>query len=130
MKRKNKKRLARAFYKLDRERILQKQNYRCYYCKRLLTKKTATMDHVIPRSHTSGYHTSSNCVVACFECNNKKGSKLAYKPEVSYEQQLIKDAIDRLEERIKKAEYNLSFDRKGGYRKWKQYWQKRNRWKH
>lgn len=45
---------------------------RCRWCKSLLTRETATVDHVIPISH-GGRTTKENCVLACKECNNKRG---------------------------------------------------------
>lgn len=122
------RRLARAFYKLDRERILVEQKYKCYYCGCELTIKTATMDHVIPRSKTNRLHSSVNCVVACQPCNSKKGDS-DKNPEPTWWQKKINEGIANLEERTKQAEFNLSLDQKGGYRKWKKYWKKRGRWK-
>lgn len=119
------KSLAHAFYKIDRERLLKEQNNRCYYCGKSLTRKTATMDHVVPISKTK-YHSTGNCVVACYSCNNKKSNQDTYTPQ-DWEMQLVK-GIEKLEERIKQAEFRLSFDQKGGFRKWKRYWTKRKRW--
>jgi 5-methylcytosine-specific restriction endonuclease McrA len=56
-----------------------KQNWRCYYCKRQMTKgrddcrTIATIDEVHPRSK-GGLRTLKNQVAACKACNNLKGS--------------------------------------------------------
>lgn len=47
----------------------------CFYCKRELTWKTITLDHVIPKSR-GGPDTVDNLVIACARCNNKKGDSL------------------------------------------------------
>lgn len=39
--------------------------------------KDATIDHVIPRCK-NGSDKESNLVVACYNCNNKKGNLLIY----------------------------------------------------
>jgi 5-methylcytosine-specific restriction endonuclease McrA len=122
--------LARAFYKLDRERILREQDNKCYYCKTPLTTKTATMDHVVPVATTkqSRWQSTSQCVVACQRCNSRKGK--APKEDLVLEDWEIQlaEGLAKLDERTRQAEYALSFDTKGGYRKWVKYWEKRGRW--
>lgn len=55
-----------------------KQNWRCYYCTRQMTRDRndsrtiATIDEVHPRSK-GGLRTLSNQVAACKACNNLKG---------------------------------------------------------
>jgi len=117
--------LQRAFYKIDRDKLLKAQGNKCFYCKTPLTRKTATMDHVVPKSKTK-YHSTENCVVACANCNSKKSNKATYEPTDI--EKLLAEGLARLDERTKQAEFALSFDQKGGYRKWKRYWEKRGRW--
>lgn len=45
---------------------------RCVYCGTLLTDKTRTVDHVVPRSH-GGMDHISNYLLACLACNESKG---------------------------------------------------------
>lgn len=45
----------------------------CAYCGRVLTLAESTLDHVKPRSR-NGRTDERNCVVACRECNWKKGN--------------------------------------------------------
>lgn len=47
----------------------------CYHCKSKFAKELLTMDHLIPIAR-GGTSTKKNCVVACKECNSKKGGKL------------------------------------------------------
>lgn len=43
----------------------------CAYCRFLFKKGNLTADHVIPRVLGGG--EGANIVLACFECNNRKG---------------------------------------------------------
>lgn len=45
----------------------------CAYCT-IDCSKRPTIDHIIPRSK-GGNNKLENLVIACFECNNKKGGK-------------------------------------------------------
>lgn len=57
--------------KSDWEKLLTKQNHRCYYCG---ANKPLAEDHVIPLSK-NGSHSVSNIVAACKSCNSKKQNK-------------------------------------------------------
>lgn len=114
-------RKSSAWYLLDRDRIWKEQDYCCFYCKVRLKRNEATMDHVIPRKKTKT-HSSANCVVACKKCNSNKGHQETFQPTI-YD--LMWAELDkRIENRIKLAEYRLSMDSKGNFKKWKNYWEK------
>jgi 5-methylcytosine-specific restriction endonuclease McrA len=57
--------------KISRHRIYVRDNHQCVYCG---SKKSLTIDHVIPRSK-GGLNTWINMVTSCFSCNVKKGDK-------------------------------------------------------
>jgi len=59
----------------SRRTILERDNFECQYCSQKLTLKTATLDHVLPRSR-GGKTTFENTVASCNPCNNKKGNRL------------------------------------------------------
>lgn len=44
----------------------------CHYCQRLLTFDETTLDHVLPKS-MGGTFALSNLVLACLDCNQKRG---------------------------------------------------------
>lgn len=46
----------------------------CQYCGRDLSRREATYDHVVPRSR-GGLVTWTNIVVACRNCNQRKGNR-------------------------------------------------------
>ncbi|HEY0050788.1 MAG TPA: HNH endonuclease [Pyrinomonadaceae bacterium] len=54
--------------------IIRRDGLNCYLCGKLLTYKSATIDHVIPLSR-GGYHAPSNAKIACFPCNRAKYNK-------------------------------------------------------
>jgi 5-methylcytosine-specific restriction endonuclease McrA len=51
-----------------------RDNFTCQYCSKVLNQKTATVDHVTPKSR-GGKNTWENTVTSCGTCNNKKDSK-------------------------------------------------------
>ena len=63
-------------------RVFARDGYACRYCGRQCVDPLSgeprrpdvrTLDHVVPRSR-GGRHIDDNCVVACSECNTRKGS--------------------------------------------------------
>ncbi len=56
---------------VNRREILRRDHHSCQYCG---SKKSLTLDHVIPRSK-GGQHTWDNVVTACESCNSRKGDK-------------------------------------------------------
>ncbi|MGE0200066.1 MAG: HNH endonuclease [Candidatus Melainabacteria bacterium] len=56
---------------LTRRNVMHRDGYTCQYCGK---RSELTIDHVIPRSK-GGRDTWKNVVVACQQCNVKKGDK-------------------------------------------------------
>lgn len=54
-----------------RKQVLERDGYRCVYCKCDLTDKTAQMDHKIP--WPKGLTVMRNLVSSCHDCNREKG---------------------------------------------------------
>ncbi len=59
----------------SRRNLFRRDRNTCQYCGRKLPSDQLSIDHVIPRAR-GGKSTWTNCVVACFECNVRKGNKL------------------------------------------------------
>lgn len=55
--------------------VFERDGWKCQYCSKALCPKTATIDHILPRS-AGGKTTFDNTVASCFKCNNKKGHRL------------------------------------------------------
>jgi hypothetical protein len=64
-------------------KLLNRDGNLCHYCKQEMiapvvdeqpTKKTYTLEHVVPRK-MGGTNEQTNCVLACYKCNNKLGEQ-------------------------------------------------------
>lgn len=68
--------------------LFERDNWTCAYCGKQLNIKTATIDHILPRSR-GGSNSWNNCVTSCVSCNYLKddktlgeaGMKLLIKPK-------------------------------------------------
>jgi len=61
--------------KLNKKNLLVRDDFRCQYSGQVLTFKTATVDHVIPKS-LGGKTTWNNLVICSKDINRKKANKL------------------------------------------------------
>ena len=57
--------------KMLRQMLWGQQKGCCHYCGKYVSKRDATLEHVVPQSQ-GGTDDLSNLVMACFACNNKK----------------------------------------------------------
>ena len=58
----------------NRLKVFERDGYQCYYCKKQLTRFTATLDHIQPVSE-GGDNSLQNLVTACMLCNSRRGSR-------------------------------------------------------
>jgi 5-methylcytosine-specific restriction endonuclease McrA len=56
---------------VTRRELLRRDKHTCQYCG---STKKLTLDHVVPRSK-GGKHTWDNIVIACEQCNSRKGDR-------------------------------------------------------
>lgn len=69
-----KKKVCEVDYYLDKERRGELlKNAKCFYCKKKLNKRSATLDHMKPQSK-NGTNKKTNLVPACLKCNSLKGN--------------------------------------------------------
>lgn len=54
--------------------VFRRDGWTCQYCSKSLTKRDATIDHVVPKCN-NGPTNYKNCVTACRTCNHKKAFK-------------------------------------------------------
>lgn len=59
---------------LSRPNVLARDRFTCQYCRRGLSSREATLDHVIPKSQ-GGTTEWENVVTCCPTCNRKKGGR-------------------------------------------------------
>ncbi len=55
----------------NRLKIFERDHYKCVYCRKQLTRFSATLDHVHP-VREGGDNSEGNLVTACLQCNSKK----------------------------------------------------------
>jgi hypothetical protein len=71
----------RRYAKHDqRQGLLERDESACRYCGKLVSNRTANMDHVNPWN-LGGRTNSKNLVTCCRECNTKKGNKTSWTPK-------------------------------------------------
>jgi 5-methylcytosine-specific restriction endonuclease McrA len=128
-------RVDRLFYKLTREKKLEEQGYRCYYCGEQLSRRDATLDHVTPLASTNHhYHQDSNTVACCEKCNKEKGRKTVdefleeRERSMDHFDRVLREICQRLEERVRQAEWRLDFKPMGSFNKWVKFHEKRGKW--
>lgn len=57
----------------SKSNVFLRDNYVCQYCGEDVSKKTATLDHILPISH-GGRSIWENVTTACGPCNARKGN--------------------------------------------------------
>jgi 5-methylcytosine-specific restriction endonuclease McrA len=60
--------------RFSRENVYARDQGKCQYCHKKVTRAEATYDHVLPRSKGGGTHWE-NIVIACVPCNQRKGGR-------------------------------------------------------
>ena len=58
----------------NRLKVFERDEYKCRYCGKQLTRFTATLDHIQPASE-DGDNSYDNLVTACLHCNSQRGSR-------------------------------------------------------
>jgi hypothetical protein len=89
----------------NRVLILQREEYKCFYCLRSLTDENYVIEHVISRP--IGDNSYKNVVAACRQCNNRKGNASAEDfLRVLYRESLL--STDEFEQRLSHLQRLLS----------------------
>jgi 5-methylcytosine-specific restriction endonuclease McrA len=65
-------RRPRPRVRLCKREILRRDDHRCQYCGRQMSR--LTIDHIVPR-YRGGEHSWRNLVTACPQCNRRKGGR-------------------------------------------------------
>jgi hypothetical protein len=76
------------------ERLFRRDGARCAWCSKQLTRQTASIDHVRPRSKR-GSHWPGNLILACLPCNQRRGamSVTRFARKARAEGQLLVEAV-------------------------------------
>jgi len=95
------------YYKIPKRAVIyskklvyERDKWTCQYCRKKLTTKTATIDHVRPRS-LGGRSNFENCVASCESCNSRKANKTLRRGGFTLIKQPRKPYIHPLQGKIK-----------------------------
>ena len=63
------------FYNIkeNRHKVFERDKYLCHHCGKLLTRFSATLDHLQPVSK-GGDNSFANLITACLQCNSQRGA--------------------------------------------------------
>lgn len=68
--------------KFQRRTLFERDSWTCQLCGELVTRRAATIDHVVPRCK-GGPTSWLNCVTSCLPCNKRKGHKTLQEASMS-----------------------------------------------
>ena len=86
----------------SKHNVFLRDGYICQYCGDDVSKKTATLDHVMPVSH-GGKTTFENTVCACATCNANKGNNKKIVPT----HKPVKPTYFQLVDKRKKMQWDI-----------------------
>jgi 5-methylcytosine-specific restriction endonuclease McrA len=86
----------------SKHNVFLRDGYTCQYCGDDVSKKTATLDHVLPVSH-GGKTTFENTVCACATCNANKGNNKKIVPT----HKPVKPTYFQLVDKRKKMQWDI-----------------------
>ena len=78
----------------SKHNVFLRDGYTCQYCGDDVSRKTATLDHVLPTSH-GGKTTFENTTTACGPCNANKGNNKKIVPRTKPHKPTYWELIDR-----------------------------------
>lgn len=88
--------------RFSKQNIFLRDDFTCQYCGVEVTRKSATLDHVLPTSH-GGKTSWENCTTSCFTCNSGKGNDHKIRPK----HRPFKPTYFQLAEKRKKLTWDL-----------------------
>ena len=91
--------------RFSKSNVFLRDGYRCQYCDTDVSRKSATLDHVLPVS-LGGKSVWENCTTACGTCNATKGNNKKIVPKV----RPYKPTYYQLAEKRKKMRWDLPHD--------------------
>lgn len=100
----------KSYVRYSKQNVFLRDGYVCQYCHTPVTRKTATLDHVVPVSH-DGKSTWENSTTSCGPCNSNKGNNKKIIPKA----RPYKASYWELVEKRKKMKFDLQ------YPSWEQY---------
>jgi 5-methylcytosine-specific restriction endonuclease McrA len=80
--------------RFSKSNVFLRDGYHCVYCGTDVSRKTATLDHVLPTSH-GGKTTFENTVTACGPCNASKGNNKKIVPKTKPHRPTYWELVER-----------------------------------
>lgn len=68
----------RNIRRINLEKLLERDNYKCVYCQKDINMETVTIDHIIPLSR-GGSNDLTNLACSCKICNEDKADDIWFK---------------------------------------------------
>ena len=94
----------------SKHNVFLRDGYTCQYCGDDVSKKTATLDHVLPVSH-GGKTTFENTVCACATCNANKGNDKKIVPKYKPSKPTYFQLVDKR----KKMQWDIQHPSRANY---------------
>ena len=63
----------KTYIRFSKFNVFLRDEFQCQYCNSDVTRKTATLDHILPTSHGGKTNWLNTCC-SCSDCNAKKGN--------------------------------------------------------
>ena len=106
----------KSMVRFSKQNVFLRDDYKCQYCGIPVTRKTATLDHVIPVNHNvaglaKGLTTFENTVCACASCNAGKGNNHKIVPKIKP----VRPNYFQLVEKRKKQPFDFPHPSWGSY---------------
>ena len=99
--------------KFSRANVLARDRWRCQYCGQRFRGDELTYEHVVPRSQ-GGRTTWENIVMACVDCNRRKGNRTPAQAEMKLLRLPARPAwVPRYNPRLQAREVPVE---------WREYW--------
>lgn len=70
----------KGYVRYSKMNVFLRDEFKCQYCGVEVSRRTATLDHVLPISH-GGKSTWENSTTACMPCNSGKGNNKHHVPK-------------------------------------------------
>lgn len=70
----------KGYVRYSKMNVFLRDEFKCQYCGIEVSRRTATLDHVLPISH-GGKSTWENSTTACMPCNSGKGNNKHHVPK-------------------------------------------------
>lgn len=83
----------RAHNTTAKHKLISRHTF-CHWCYKLLTRNTATIDHLLPLNE-GGEDNIENMVLACDKCNHERGTVTEFLHKLKFELTIDRSTFDK-----------------------------------